>query len=266
MGGYVTDLMEFCKGVPGTARTPATGNLFKIDENSKLLSGQEKEYFHSATAKFLYLGKRVRPDILTAVSFLVKRVQNPTVEDEEKLKRLIRYVRATRELGIVLEGSANLSVVAYVDASYGVHDDMKSHTGTVIGIGKGPIYSKSSTQKLNTKSSTEAELVGLCDATNQIIWVRNFLEEQGYRMPPAKVYQDNMSTIALIKNGKSTSERTRHIAVRFFFVADKVKNGEIEIEYLRTGEMLADILTKPLQGGLYEKLRDQLLNWNKIEN
>jgi len=71
-----------------------------------------------------------------------------------------------------------------------------------------------------------------------------------------------MSTIALIKNGKSGSERTRHIAVRFFFVTDKVKSGEIKIEYLGTGEMLADILTKPLQGSLFEKLRDQLLNWN----
>jgi len=262
MNGYITNLLEFCGEIIGEARTPATANLFKVDKKSEKLGKAAKEFFHSATAKLLYLGKRVRPDILTAVSFLVKRVQDPTKEYEEKLKRLIRYVRKTKDMGIGLEGTKNLSVAAYVDASYGVHEDMKSHTGVVIGIGKGPIYSKSSTQKLNTKSSTEAELVGLSDSTNQIIWVRNFLEEQGYHLPPAKVYQDNMSTIALIKNGKSGSDKTRHIAVRFFFVADKVKNGEIVIEYLNTGEMLADILTKPLQGSLFEKLRNQLLNWN----
>ena len=149
-----------------------------------------------------------------------------------------------------------------MDASYGVHADLKSHTGCVIRIGRGPVYSKSTGQKLNTKSSTEAELVALSDSTNQIVWTRGFLEEQGYKMGPATVYQDNMSTIALVKNGKSNSDRTRHMAIRFFFVADRVASDEIKLEYMPTGEMLADILTKPLQGALFKKLRDKLLNWN----
>jgi len=138
---------------------------------------------------------------------------------------------------------------------------MKSHTGAVIGVGLGPVYAKSSRQKLNTKSSTEAELVGLSDSSGQVIWTRNFLIGQGYNMAPATVYQDNMSTIALLKNGCSNSSRTRHIAIRYFFVSDRVKSGEIKIEYMPTGEMLADILTKPLQGALFLKLRNKLLNW-----
>ena len=87
----------------------------------------------------------------------------------------------------------------------------------------------------------------MSDDAGQFLWVRYFLEEHGYSMGPAKIYQDNMSTIAMIKNGKSTSNRTRHIAIRFFFVADRVNSKEIEIEYMQTGEMLADILTKPLK-------------------
>ena len=164
-------------------------------------------------------------------------------------------------MGIVLESENTMAVSAFIDASYGVHSDMKSHTGCVIGIGGGPVYAKSSGQKLNTKSSTEAELVALSDSTSQVIWTRNFLEEQGYNMGPAVVYQDNMSTIALVKNGKSNSDRTRHIAIRFFFVSDRVLNKEISVEYMPTGDMLADILTKPLQGALFIKLRDKLLNW-----
>jgi hypothetical protein len=165
-------------------------------------------------------------------------------------------------MGINLSASEQPTVLGYVDASYGVHADMKSHTGTVIGIGRGPIFCKSSTQKINTKSSTESDLVGLSDSAGQFLWARYFLEEQGYSMGPAKIYQDNMSTISMVKNGKSSSDRTRHIAIRFFFVANRVNSKEIEIEYMKTGEMLADLLTKPLQGNLFRRLRDQLLNWN----
>jgi hypothetical protein len=201
--------------------------------------------------------------MLTAVSFLTKRVINPTEEDLRKLFRAIRYLRGSRELGIVLEPGNHISLYAFIDASYGVHTDMRGHSGCVVGVGKGPIYTKPSAQKLNTKSSTETELVALSDNTPQVIWCRNFLEAQGHNIGPATVYQDNMSTIALVKAGKSNSSRTRHIAIRFFFVSDRVKSGEIKVEYMRTGEMLADILTKPLQGELFRKLRARLLNWEE---
>ena len=141
-----------------------------------------------------------------------------------------------------------------------VDDNYISHTGAAIGIGRGPVFCKSTTQKINTKSSTEAELVGLSDATGQIVWTRNFLIAQGYDVLPSTIYQDNMSTISIIKNGRSTSDRTKHIAVRFYFVADRIKNGEIKVEYLNTGQMIADILTKPLQGSRFVELRKRLLN------
>ena len=263
MEGFVSDVIDFCSRVTGEARTPAAADLFEINENSPFLSAADKQFFHSATAKLLYLSKRIRPDMLTAVSFLTKRVINPTEEDLRKLYRAIRYLRGSRELGIVLEPGNHISLYAFIDASYGVHTDMRGHSGCVVGVGKGPIYTKSSAQKLNTKSSTETELVALSDNTPQVIWCRNFLKAQGHIIGPATVYQDNMSTIALVKAGKSNSSRTRHIAIRFFFVSDRVKSGEIKVEYMRTGEMLADILTKPLQGELFRKLRARLLNWEE---
>ena len=253
--------MKFCEDIPGEASTPAESDLYTVNEKSTVLDKSQKERYHSITAKILYLGKRVRPDILTAVSFLTKRVQSPNVDDMRKLRRVIRYIRSTKDKGICIDAGKNLSILAYVDASYGVHADYKSHTGCVIGIGKGPVYAKSSGQKINTKSSAEAELVGLSDSVGQVVWTRNFLLEQGYEIGPATIYQDNTSAIALVKNGQSNSHRTRHIAIRYFFIKDRVNSGEIRIEYMRTGEMLADILTKPLQGELFRRLRDELLNW-----
>jgi hypothetical protein len=130
-------------------------------------------------------------------------------------------------------------------------------------LGKGPFWAKSSVQKLNSKSSTEAELIAVSDAAGQLLWTQSFLSGQGYDIRPAKIYQDNMSTIALLKNGRSNSERTRHIAIRYFFLKDRMDAKEVCVEYLSTGEMVADILTKPLQGDHFRRLRDKLLNWKQ---
>jgi hypothetical protein len=163
---------------------------------SPLLPRGESERFHSITA-LLCLSKRVRPDILTAVSFLTRRVMNPQRDDWTKLVRTIKCLRKTRAKGMKLKLGEFISILAHIDVSYRVHWDMKSHTGVVIGIGQGPVYAKGGTQKLNTKSSTEAELVGVSDSTGQVVWTRNFLLEQSYNMGPATSYQDNVSTIAL---------------------------------------------------------------------
>jgi hypothetical protein len=259
MDGFVNDLLSNCD-ISGTSNTPATSSLFSIDEKSKALSTDKKKLFHSITAKLLYYSKRIRPDLLVAVSFLTTRVQNPTEEDWTKLCRAIKYIRHTKGLCLVLCAHNYLTIIVYVDASFGVHPDFRSHSGAVITLFRGTIWAKSSKQKLMTKSSTEAELVAISDVIGQVLWMRNFLEAQGYILPPVKMFEDNLSTIALIKNGKSNSSRTRHIAIRYFFIADKVSNKEIEIEYKATEEMLADILTKPLQGQLFKRLRDQLLN------
>ena len=259
--GYTNDMISHY-GVKSTVKTPASDDLFVIDESSPLLKEDKAKEFHTLKAKLLYLSKRTRPDILVAVSFLTSRVKQPSEQDAGKANRLLKYLKGTAQLGIVLEPQKNLiDVTAYVDASYGVHADGKSHTGMTISVGRGPVVAKSTKQKLTTKSSTEAELVGLSDSTSAIIGVRNFLEAQGYKVPPAKVCQDNLSTMAMVEAGKPTSDRTRHISIRFFFVKDRVDSGEVVIRHTRTEDMVADILTKPLQGELFVKLRRELLNY-----
>ena len=261
--GYVSELLA-SEDIRSAVKTPATDALFDIEEVSELLSKSDKEHFHSIVAKLLYLSKRTRPDIMVAVNFLTSRVLVATQQDREKLYRVLKYLYGTQKWGIVLESDDNLLLLrVFIDASYGVHSDGKSHTGLVLMMGKGVIICKSVKQKINTKSSTEAELVALSDSISMAIWCRNFLEAQGYKMPPASVFQDNQSTIAMVRAGKPTSDRTRHVNIRFFFVADREKSGEIAISYMPTKDMLADVLTKPLQGELFLKLRKELLNWEE---
>ena len=89
---------------------------------------------------------------------------------------------------LTLEVEIPVKVVAYIDASYAVYADKKSRTGCIITLGKGAIYGKSSTQKLNTTSSTEAELVAMTEAGNQVLWIRNFMIHQEYEVGPAVIY------------------------------------------------------------------------------
>ena len=83
----------------------------------------------------------------------------------------------------------------YVDTSFAVHADFKSHTGVAMTMGKGAIMSMSQKQKLNTKSSTISELVGADDATTIMLWTKLFMEEQGYKIDENILYQDNKSAV-----------------------------------------------------------------------
>jgi hypothetical protein len=88
-------------------------------------------------------------------------------------------------------------VRSWVDASYAVHTDMKSHTGGTMSFGRGGLLCKSTKQKLNTKSSTEAEFVGASDYLPNTIWVKFFMEAQGYTIRESFFEQDNESAIRL---------------------------------------------------------------------
>ena len=255
---------KMIEGLPeefdGEAVTPAGEDLFKIDEDSPKVDETRAQLFHTYTAKTLFICKRARPDLQTTISFLCKRVKDCREDDYKKLKRMLQFVRATKEDYLTLSAASLHNVRWWVDAAYAVHPDMKSHTGGALSLGRGVIYGTSKGQKLNTKSSTEAEIVGTDDVMPQMLWTLYFLEAQGYKIDDNLLYQDNKSSILLETNGRGSSgKRTRHINVRYFFIADRVKSGEIRIEHCPTGIMIADYFTKALQGAQFRRLRDMIM-------
>ena len=153
----------------------------------------------------------------------------------------------------------SLHVKWFVDAAFAVHPDMKSHTGITMTMGKGAIISSSRKQKLNTRSSTEAELIASDDALTTIMWTKLFLKHQGYE-PRIILNQDNKSTMQLQKNGKlSSHRRTRHINIRFFTIKDHLDKKEFELQYCPTDQMQADYMSKPLQGKLFISNRKEIM-------
>jgi hypothetical protein len=261
MDNCVNEILGHCGEVSPRA-TPATSCLFDVRDDAQAATELEREWFHTNTAKMLYMSKRVRPECLTAVSFLTTRVQHCDYDDLAKLRRVLGYVLKTRERGIVLRIGGDWRVHGYVDASYSVHTDRKSHTGCAVTLGcAGPVYSASTKQKIVTKSTAESELVGLSDSGSVVIHLRNFVGAQGYDMPPAKLHEDNMSCMALVKRGGPASGRSRHIDIRYFWLRQRVDDGEVAIEHLPTEQMFANVLTKPLQGEQFRRERQGLTNW-----
>ncbi len=217
--------------------------------------------FHTYTAKALFLCKHGRPDIQTAVAFLMTQVKEPDTDDWKKLLRLMAYLRGTKNLILTLEADDMKIMKWYIDASYAVHKDMKGHTGGGMTMGKGSVYNRSTKQKINTKSSTETEVVGVDDILPQVLWTNYFMKAQGWNSYETIVYQDNKSAILLENNGKlSSSNRTKHINVRYFFVKDCIERKELRIEFCGTDDMWADFYTKPLQGSKFKTFGNKILN------
>ena len=261
---YIEEILAtFDKAAPGSTgikTSAAPSDLFKVDEDAKKLGPVAKEQFHSIVAKTLWATKRARPDTATSISYLTTRVREPDVEDWNKMSHLMKYIRGTKSLPLILSANGSGILKWWVDGSFAVHPNMKGHTGGGVSMGRGfPIVS-STKQKLNTRSSTESELVGVDDCMPAILWTRYFLEAQGYGVQENIVLQDNMSAILLEKNGKaSSSKRTKHINIRYYFATDRIKKGEMSVDWCPTGEMTGDFLTKPNQGALFTKFRDRLM-------
>jgi len=259
MTEYIDEITKSAEITSGGCRTPASSELFKIKDSSPSLDDAEKEWFHTHVAKLLYLSKRARPDIMTTVAFLTTRTNAPTKEDVSKLKRLIGYLRKTRDMGLTLQigNTKAINVRAFCDASYAVHPCRKSHTGCALLIGNALIYATSRKQKILTKSSTEAEIVAVSDCMNVVLWLNKLLQWIGFDTPVV-LCQDNTSAITIMKSQQPNMTMSKHVDIRRLAIGELINSGDIKVEYSKSADMIGDIFTKPLQGSLFYKHRASL--------
>ena len=187
-------------------KCPWTSRLFNNSKDGKAIQHHKKEIYHTYVMKCMFLAKRGRPDILTGVSVLSIRVQNPNEEDWNKLKRLLSYLKNNIDIVLKLEADDYQELKWNVDASFGTLSDLKSHTGWITTLRKGAICNNSSKQKVNARSSIEAELISINNKISKIIWMKRFID------------QDNTSTVKMAENGKySSGKRTRHFDIKFLY-------------------------------------------------
>ena len=163
---------------------------------------------------------------------------------------------------LTLETNDEQALYWYVDAYFAVHADMKSYTRSVFSFGKVMIVADSTKQKVNARSLTESELIGVDDRISEILWTWKMLERQGFKVKVNIIYQDNTSTTKLQKNGKASSvNRTRHYDIKYCYVTDLTGRGEFQVIYFPTNDMLGDYMNKPLLGSKFGKFIDLIINF-----
>jgi hypothetical protein len=262
--GYVADLLtRFSTSIDGsTPKTPMVPSDPSLTDTSSQLSQLEKTSYMQKVGSLNYLACCTRPDISYAVSICSQHLQSPTSSNMKAVNRILNYIAATSTLGITYRATNSLDLKATIDSSYANHPDRTSQYGYTVHLGSlnnPPILSKSRKSKTVSLSSTEAEYLAIADACKDIQWYHQLLSELNFKSPsPTQLYEDNMSTIAMIRNGNDKG-RTKHIDIRHHYIRDMLANKEIDINHLPTKDMIADILTKPLGASDFHRLRQSLL-------
>lgn len=230
--------MEDCKSVDNPI------SITKITANEEPL--EEEVPYREAIGCLMYAAVITRIDIAYAVNKASRSVEKPTQQDWVSVKRIFRYLKAKEHYGLIYKNNGCNKLKVFCDADFaGDNKTSRSTTGSIYLYGKNPIHWKSQRQALITLSSTEAEFVSLCSTVKETIWLRKLSRELNFiNAEPTEILCDNQSAIRIGTNEKCV-HRTRHMSVQANYPREQIELGEIELSHVKSGEQLADMLTKP---------------------
>lgn len=258
---YVEDILKShdmanCRPIS----TPMAANikLVKVD-----IPEVDEKVYQSALGSLMYVMLGTHPDLAFAVGALSKHAACPGKEHWTALMRVYRYLRGTTDRALVFDGSGSCpeggALVGYTDADWASDvNDRRSVSGYVFLLSNAAISWQSKKQTSVAQSSTEAEYVALASATKEALWLRTFLSEiYGTTFDASGdsgtlLLIDNQSAMSLAKNS-TFHDRTKHITVCHHFIRDEIEEQRIRVEYVPTGDQVADVLTKALAREKHER-------------
>lgn len=247
--------MEDCKP---SATPMETGVILNKPKESQDSSACNYDY-RGLIGSLMYIAVGSRPDIAHAVSYLSQFNDCHTETHWKSAKRVLRYLKGTKDCCLTFQ-KGGLEIAAFADSDWGRNEaDRRSYTGFVFRLGKSIVSWESRKQKTVALSSTEAEYMSLSDTCKEALFLRKFLKEILGKTPKIIIYNDNQSAQKLCKNSMFHA-RTKHIDIRHHFIRENVSNGTIDVKYLCTNDMVADLLTKPLSKEKHDKFLYQLLH------
>jgi len=201
--------------------------------------------YRSAVGSLMYLMVSTRPDLAAAIGVVSRFLENPGRPHWEAVKRILRYVQHTLDMGLVFKRQGSLEAVGFTDADFaGCLDTRKSTTGWVFLMGGAAISWSSKRQSSVALSTCEAEYMAAAQAAMEAVWHRSFMAELGMGLKtPTWIGCDAQAALQLLKN-PVYHDRTKHIAVKVHFVRELMESGQVDFQYLQTEKQVADALTK----------------------
>ena len=251
-----------------TASSPATADLLNRNTESPLLNKSDLKAYVRLVRSIQWISQRTREDLLLPANYLSKFSSCATEEDHQHLRRLGSYLNRTKGQKKRIFCSS-LNLYAMIDSSHNCHTDGKSQSALILQIGKRyrngtggatTIKARSTATKGVLKSSAESEIIALDEGCPDTLAAQYILQDLCQNPKTPTAYQDNKSTISMSHKGYSSTGKTKHMRIKFFWIKELLAEKRIQIEYLPTHLMTADINTKPLQGALLTHMRRRTLN------
>lgn len=266
--------------------TPASKEAVGSDRDGEPFSENWK--YSTVIGMLLYLSGNTRPDITFTVHQCARFSHNPKQSHAVAIKRILRYLKGTRDKGMMFSPGDDFAVDCYVDADFaglwGVEYNqdpisVKSRTGYLLTFMGCPLLWVSKMQTQIALSTMEAEYIALSSAMRELIAIREMLKEiksivfhsterPSYSMvaktfaslPPSNVFEDNDSCLKFASMPRM-SPRTKHIAIPYHFFRSKVEQHEIQVKPIDTKSLLADQFTKGLPEEEFLRGRQGVMGW-----
>lgn len=253
---YIDDLLEkFSMNQCKPVSTPMGPNeKFQVNDDAEKV---DATLYRKLIGSLIYLN--TRPDITQSVSLLSRFMNEPSKNHFTAAKRILRYLKGTKNQGIEFKKENNFNLVGYTDSDWaGSLVDRKSTLGYIFCLGTNIISWSSRKQRSIALSSAQAEYIAAADAACEAIWLRRILKDLMFeQQEPTTIHCDNMSAIAMTKNPVFHA-RSKHIELRHHFIRDLVSREEICMEFINTNDQPADILTKAVTFDKFDKIKEKL--------
>ena len=248
--------MQLCK--PGIAPV-CKGDKLSLSQcpHSDIEKAQMKNVpYASALGSIMYAQVCTRPDIAFATGLLGRYQSNPGHDHWVAAKKVMRYLKRTKDYMLIYKHVQDLQLVGYSDSDFaGYQDEKKSTIGYIFKLAGGAVSWKSEKQKLIASSTMQAEFVACFSATTQAIWLRNLIKELtvfDFVDRLIQLYCDSNSVVLFINNNRGL-KGYKHMEVKYLTIKEKVQNGDVAVEHISTDDMIADPLTKCLRPCVFER-------------
>jgi len=243
--GYVAAMLERFNVSERAVSVPARADLLGSGDVADQALYHDRREYVSIIMSLMYAARLTYPELMMPVTYLATKCQAPQIIHYKHARWALRYLKGCRNHGLRFTKS-DLKLRFHADASFHLHEDGYGHSGFLATLGGNAVMWRSSKQKLQARSSSEAELISTEDCSTYAPFMRRLTSFIGVKHTgPSLFYQDNKSTIIVAGQGGSF-KRSKHLVGRFSYLRERITMGDVKLVYVSTKFMLADMLTKPV--------------------